>query len=71
MEQLIRLADIHAKIEVDETLARPNEIASATGDPSRAGVLLGWHPVVPWEVTLGDMLVDAQQRVGSEREHNR
>jgi GDP-4-dehydro-6-deoxy-D-mannose reductase len=65
LEQLIRIADVHAKIEVDESLVRPNEIASATGDASRAEALLGWRPLVPWEVTLGDMLADAQRRARS------
>jgi GDP-4-dehydro-6-deoxy-D-mannose reductase len=66
LEQLLRIADVHAKIEVDETLVRPNEIASATGNSSRAETLLGWQPLVSWEATLGDMLVDAQQRASSE-----
>ena len=67
LEQLMRIADVHAKIEVDAALVRLNEIASATGNSSRAEALLGWQPLVPWEVTLGDMLVDAHQRASSER----
>jgi nucleoside-diphosphate-sugar epimerase len=64
--QLLRIADVSAKIEVDGTLVRPNEIASAIGNRSRAAALLGWQPRIPWEVTLGDMLVEAKEHVRSE-----
>jgi nucleoside-diphosphate-sugar epimerase len=64
--QLLRIAAVSAKIEVNETLVRPNEIASAIGNRSRAAALLGWQPRIPWEVTLGDMLVEAKEHVRSE-----
>ena len=67
LEQLLRIADVPAKIEVDAALLRANEIARAIGDPSRAGALLGWQPRVRWEATLGDMLEDAKQRAMSGR----
>ena len=66
LERLLRIADVPAKMEVDETLVRPNEIVSATGNRSRAEVLLGWQPLIPREVILGDILVEAKERVRSE-----
>ena len=62
LSDLLRLAGIAAKIEADAERLRGTDIASATGDASRARALLGWKPERAWDDTLIDVLADARNR---------
>ncbi len=66
LEELLRMSGVRSAIETDDKLLRPNEVASVMGDPSRAMALLGWRPLIPWEITLREMLEDAMQRERTE-----
>jgi GDP-4-dehydro-6-deoxy-D-mannose reductase len=50
------------EVQVDPGRVRPNEIPRASGDASRAAAALGWHPNIPFEQTLRDVLDYWRQR---------
>lgn len=66
LADLVRLANIEARIETDITHLRPTDIATAQGNAARARASLGWAPVIPWETTLADVLADWRGRVAME-----
>ena len=58
LETLMRLAGVSVPIEQDQARLRPNDIARAVGNPTRAHALLGWAPARNWDVTLREVLAD-------------
>lgn len=63
---LLALAGIAPEIEVSSDLLRKADIPTASGDSGAARVALGWSPVIAWEDTLRDVLVDWNARVPTE-----
>jgi len=66
IERLCALAGVEARIQVDESLVRPNDPAELRGDASLLARLTGWAPAIPLEQTLADVLADAAARVAAE-----
>ncbi len=62
LSELIALAGVSVAIEPDPARMRPSDIPRAVGDASRARLLLGWAPRIPWPQTLGDLLADWRRR---------
>ena len=56
LDELVALAGLRPRIEEDASRLRPTEIPAASGSAAAAASLLGWHPSVPWERTLRDVL---------------
>jgi GDP-4-dehydro-6-deoxy-D-mannose reductase len=52
-------AGIEVAIDTDPSLVRSNDPAEIRGDASRIAADVGWHPDIPLEVTLHDVLADA------------
>lgn len=63
LNALLDLAGLHTDVATDATRLRGPEIASASGDGSRARRRLGWAPTIPWQQTLADLLADWRIRV--------
>jgi len=63
LEALMALAGISPAIEEAAAELRPNEVARAEGDASRARELLGWAPAIAWEDTLRAVLDDWRYRI--------
>lgn len=57
-----------ARVEVvtDENRSRPDDIPVQVGDPSLMRRLTGWHPAIPFEQSLRDLLEDCRTRVRGE-----
>ena len=55
-ERLVALARHPMRLEVDDRLLRPVEVAETRGDPSKLRQATGWRPEVPLEKTLDDLL---------------
>jgi GDP-4-dehydro-6-deoxy-D-mannose reductase len=66
LHELLAMAAVAVELEVDATLLRPAEIASACGDASAARAALAWVPAIPWERTLRDVLDDWRVRIVTE-----
>jgi GDP-4-dehydro-6-deoxy-D-mannose reductase len=64
LTDLLRLAGVQATPETGAALLRPADIPFAAGEATAARRLLGWHPAIPWEQTLADVLADWRGRVG-------
>jgi GDP-4-dehydro-6-deoxy-D-mannose reductase len=64
LDTLLRLAQVEARIEAEETLLRPTDVLRTEGDASAAERILGWTPSTPWEVTLATVLADWKTRTG-------
>lgn len=56
LDGLISLSSARIRVEVDEARLRANDIATASGNPSRAASLLGWRAEIPLKQTLVDVL---------------
>ena len=63
LDTLLELAGLRTEVVTDAARLRGTEIASASGDSSRARNLLGWAPEIPWQQTLADVLADWRLRV--------
>lgn len=63
LDDLLRLAGVHADIAVAPGRVRPSDVAFATGDAQAAARSLGWSPRVPWASTLADVLAYWNDRV--------
>jgi GDP-4-dehydro-6-deoxy-D-mannose reductase len=62
VEQLAVLAGTPVEIEIAPELIRPDDPAEIRGDASRIRGDLGWEPTIPFDVTLRDVLEDAERR---------
>jgi GDP-4-dehydro-6-deoxy-D-mannose reductase len=62
---LAALADIEVAIDVDPSLVRPEDPPEIRGDASRIAGDVGWHPSIPLDVTLKDVLAEVQSRPSS------
>lgn len=56
LDQLIAQAKADIAIEPETAPSRPGDHGATCGDARRAQELLGWHPAIPWETTLADVL---------------
>jgi GDP-4-dehydro-6-deoxy-D-mannose reductase len=70
LDTLRALAGVSAAVETDAGRVRSADLSRACGDATRAGELLGWRPVIPWERTLRDVLDDWSARVRAEPADN-
>ena len=61
LQQLLDLAGIAPRIEIDPARLRPAD--SAVGDAGRLRAATGWSPRVPFELTLSRVLEDWKRRV--------
>lgn len=66
LDELLELAGVDARVEVDPARLRPSEIPTAVGDATLARDMLGWSPVIPWRQTLTDILDDWRGRIEAE-----
>ncbi|MEJ0015480.1 MAG: NAD-dependent epimerase/dehydratase family protein [Acetobacteraceae bacterium] len=66
LDSLLALSRVTPQVETSQALLRPNDIAVAHGDASRAYMLLGWRPGFDWTTTLRDVLDDWRGRLASE-----
>ena len=55
-ERLVARARRPMRLEIDDDLVRPVEVAEMRGDPSKLRRATGWRPEVPLEKTLDDLL---------------
>jgi GDP-4-dehydro-6-deoxy-D-mannose reductase len=55
-ERLLRLAGAELELVPDPDLFRPVDVPVIVGDPSRLQATTGWHPEIPLEQTLHDVL---------------
>ena len=62
LDTLLRLSRVPIRVERDEALMRPSDVAVTRGDAGRARALLGWRPTISWEQTLRDVLDDYRRR---------
>ena len=67
IERLCTLAGVRTSIEVDPALVRTDDPPEIRGDPTRLIELTGWHPEIPLERTLTDVLDDIQTPDGGRR----
>ena len=63
LHELLDIAGLQTEVATDTARLRGTQIASASGDSSRARELLGWAPSIPWRQTLADVLADWRIRV--------
>ena len=61
-ERLVARARHPMRLEVDDDLLRPVEVAEMRGDPSKLHQATGWQPEVPLDQTLDDLLADWRAR---------
>lgn len=66
LSDLVAIAGIDIKIELDSTRVRATDIRMACGDALQARSRLGWAPTLPWQRTLRDVVTDWQARVQTE-----
>ena len=66
LDALLALAGVTAEISTGTALLRRAEIPTASGNAGAARLALGWHPTIPWDQTLADVLADWRTRVTSE-----
>jgi GDP-4-dehydro-6-deoxy-D-mannose reductase len=56
LEALIARARVGVRIETDPSLLRPSDTPLLLGDSTRLRAATGWHPEIPFEQTLDDLL---------------
>ena len=56
LRSLMKIAGVDVPVWVDPDRARPADVPTQVGDPSRIRALTGWQPEVPLEKTLADVL---------------
>lgn len=59
IDHLASLAGIDVTVEVDPSLVRANDPAEISADTSLLAAEVGWHPIIPLEATLADVLREA------------
>jgi len=65
-DQLIAMARHPMRFETDPDLLRPVDVPVLRGDHSRLTAATGWHPQIPLQQTLTDLLDDWRTRVAAE-----
>ena len=55
-ERLVARARHRMRLEADDDLMRPVDVAEMSGDPSKLHDATGWQPTVPLDQTLDDLL---------------
>ena len=55
VDELMRIASIHAPIEVDAQRLRPNDTPEIVGDNTLLRADTGWQPTIEWSQTLRDV----------------
>jgi GDP-4-dehydro-6-deoxy-D-mannose reductase len=63
LDQLIELAEVEVRVEVDQDRLRPSDVEVLIGDCSKFKGDTGWEPEIPFEQTLRDTLEYWRQRV--------
>jgi GDP-4-dehydro-6-deoxy-D-mannose reductase len=71
LSRMIEISGVSVRVETDVSLARSHELASVTGDASRARDLLGWTPQHRIEQTLAEVLAYWRSIVSSETDGRR
>ena len=56
LDDLCALAGVRPEIRVVPERHRPAEVPAYWGSGTRAAAVLGWVPVIPWRLTLADLL---------------
>ncbi len=65
VEQLIGLADLDIRIQVEQERLRPIDVPRVVGDASRLRDHTGWQPQISIETTLQDVLDSSRARVAA------
>ena len=60
---LLARSAVAMRVEEAAHALRPNDVIRSLGDASRASTMLGWQPMIDWEMTLDDVLADWRARV--------
>ena len=60
---LLARSAVAIRVEEAAHALRPNDVIRSLGDASRASTMLGWQPMIDWEMTLDDVLADWRARV--------
>ena len=56
VDQLVALASVRIRVEIDAQRVRPTDRPILVGDASKLRALTGWKPLVPFEAMLRDLL---------------
>lgn len=68
MEEILNIllskSRVHTRIVVDPTRLRPSDVMVLCGDSSKFRRHVGWHPEIPLDQTLGDLLNYWRERIG-------
>ncbi len=67
LDMLVRASNVPVEVRVDPERLRPNDVPRASGAPDRAAALLDWHPRIPLDQTVRDVLDDWRRRLQQER----
>jgi GDP-4-dehydro-6-deoxy-D-mannose reductase len=62
LDRLLARARVPIRVRVDQARLRPNDVPLLLGDPTRIHTELGWHPEIPLDRTLDDLLDDWRSR---------
>jgi GDP-4-dehydro-6-deoxy-D-mannose reductase len=60
---LLARSAVAIRVEEAAHALRPNDVIRSLGDADRARAMLGWQPMIDWEMTLDDVLADWRARV--------
>ena len=69
IERLCALAGIAPVVQLDPALLRENDPPEICGDASLLAQLTGWHPEIPIERTLVDLLAEAEAEARASKTH--
>jgi len=56
LDRLIEHARVPVRVRVDPSKFHPNDVPLLVGDPTRIQTELGWHPSIPLDETLDEVL---------------
>jgi GDP-4-dehydro-6-deoxy-D-mannose reductase len=63
LTELRDIAGVDLDVRIDASRVRATDLRMAAGDATRARDVLGWSPVIAWDVTLRDVFDDWRGRV--------
>jgi len=63
LDILLRFSKVKVKVEKDVNRMRPSDVPLLVGDCSKFKKLTGWHPQIPFEKTMEDLLNYWRERV--------